>query len=259
MTSVSRHPRVGITANVKVNDRQELDFVCGQVYYEAVQAAGGEPVLIPPQSDLAAVVAARAPFDGLLFTGGPDLSGDFVPPHAESKVMHPLRQPWDLALLAAALRWPEMPLLCICLGCQELNVVCGGTLVPHLPDVSAAIEHRRFGTAENWHTATAIAGSRLGGIVGTDEIPVNSSHHQAVDRLGDGLRVVAHAPDGTVEALEHAENPNRFLVALQWHPERIIDHSPHLAIFQAFIDACRAASDQLGARSPLYQTPNSAS
>jgi putative glutamine amidotransferase len=78
----------------------------------------------------------------------------------------------------------------------------------------------------------------LAEIVGLDEFPVNSSHHQAVDQLGEGLRVAARAPDGTVEAIELAALSTRFVVAVQWHPERIISHPPHLALFEAFIDAC---------------------
>jgi putative glutamine amidotransferase len=228
-----------MTADVKVTKRAELDFACNRYYYEAVRKAGGDPVVIAPQADPAAVAAERERYDGLVFIGGDDLSGPFVPSHARSVLMHPFRQPWDLALLEAALAWPETPLLCICLGCQELNVVCGGTLIPHLPDLGGSVEHRRFGVPDQWHPATAVPGSRLACIVGTDEIRVNSSHHQAVDRLGEGLRVTARAPDGTVEAVELTVDDGRFLLAVQWHPERIVDHPPHLAIFQAFIAACQ--------------------
>ena len=233
-----RRPRIGLTASVQASKYQDLSFACQQHYCEAVRAAGGEPVVIDPRADLAAVAGERGRVAGLVFTGGPDLCGDFVPPHPENTRLHPLRQDWDLALLRAALAWPEMPLLCICLGCQELNVVCGGTLVPHLPDRSGQVEHRRLGAPETWHAATVPSGSRLAAVVGTGEIQVNSSHHQAVDRLGDGLRIVARAPDGTVEAIEPASPSGRFVLGLQWHPERIVAHSPHLAIFQAFLDAC---------------------
>jgi len=234
-------PRIGLTASFLESDRGDRTVTCNQFYYQAIRAAGGEAVVIAPEEDLALVDEVRQRFDGLIFIGGPDLAGPFVPPHPASEAMHPLRQAWDLALLKAALAWPEMPLLGICLGCQELNVACGGTLVPHLPDRSTAIEHRRFGTAEQWHTATALPDSRLASIIGNEEIPVNSSHHQAVDRLGEGLRIVARASDGTVEAIESTVDPDRFLLGLQWHPERIFAHVPHLALFRALIDAARQA------------------
>lgn len=230
-------PRIGLTANVRHNEFREREFVCNQFYFAAVRAAGGEPVLIAPEDDPGRVGEWRGALDGLLFTGGPDLAVPSQPPHPEVQPMHPQRQAWDLALLEAALDWPEMPLLCICLGCQELNVACGGSLFPHLPDLGGGIEHRRIGQEEHWHPATALAGSRLAGIVGSGEIQVNSSHHQAVDRLGRGLRVVARAPDGTVEALEPAQPSPRFVLAVQWHPERVLEHAPHREIFHAFLNA----------------------
>ena len=233
-------PRIGLTASFLESDRGDRTVACNQFYYQAIRAAGGEAVVIAPESDLSLVGEVRQRFDGLVFIGGPDLAGPCVPPHPASEPMHPLRQAWDLALLKAALDWSAMPLLGICLGCQELNVVCGGTLVPHLPD-RTAIEHRRLGSGEQWHTATALPGTRLASIVGTAETPVNSSHHQAVDRLGEGLRIVARAPDGTVEAIESTADPDRFLLAVQWHPERITAHAPHLALFRALIDAARQA------------------
>lgn len=231
-------PRIGLTASFLESDRGDRTVVCNQFYYQAIRQAGGEAVVIAPETDLALVAEARERFAGLVFIGGPDLADPSVPPHPESEIMHPQRQAWDLALLKAALAWPEMPLLGICLGCQELNVVCGGSLVPHLPDCGTEIEHRRLGTGEQWHTATAVPGSRLASIIGTEEIRVNSSHHQAVDRLGAGLRIVARAPDGTVEGIEPAEASDRFVLGVQWHPERITDLAPHLAIFQALVNAC---------------------
>jgi len=232
-------PRIGLTANVRRNQFGEREYVCNRFYFEAVRAAGGEPVLIAPEDDPGRVGEWRGALAGLVFTGGPDLAVPGQPPHPKLQPMHPQRQAWDLALLEAALAWPEMPLFCICLGCQELNVACGGSLFPHLPDLGGDTEHRRLGQEEQWHPATVLAGSRLAGIVGTGEIQVNSSHHQAVDRLGRGLRVVARAPDGTVEALEPARPSARFVLAVQWHPERILDHVPSREIFHAFLNAAR--------------------
>lgn len=144
----------------------------------------------------------------------------------------PERDVWESALLRAALA-AGMPLLGICRGMQVLNVVCGGTLVQHLPDVVCPDVHAGSPGRYGEHKVRPVPGTLLGGLLPESELTVPTFHHQAVDRLGDGLRVSAHAPDGTVEALE---GPG-FTLGVQWHPEQGED----LRVMQALVRAATAA------------------
>jgi putative glutamine amidotransferase len=142
------------------------------------------------------------------------------------------------------------PVLAICYGLQTLNVYRSGSLVQH---IESAINHSAGRAVSKAHTVKVDPGSRLGQIVGANShrpIAVNSSHHQSADVAGDGLKVVARSPeDGIVEALEGTA-PDHFVLAVQWHPERSVNDAPELAesaraIFQAFIEAARAARRNL--------------
>jgi gamma-glutamyl-gamma-aminobutyrate hydrolase PuuD len=126
-----------------------------------------------------------------------------------------MRDRTELALLEAALE-RDMPVLAICRGSQVLNVARGGDLVQHLPEVVGDEKHKHTPGTFADHDVTLEDGTRLGSLLG-DRAPVKSHHHQGIGRLGEGLRVAAHAEDGTVEAVE---DPNRrFVVGVQWHPE----------------------------------------
>jgi putative glutamine amidotransferase len=138
------------------------------------------------------------------------------------------------------------PVLAICYGLQALNVYRSGTLVQH---IETAVNHSAGRAVAQAHTVEIEPESQLAKIVGADEeravIPVNSSHHQSADVVGDGLRIVARSPlDGVIEALE-GTLPGHFVLAVQWHPERSVHDSKNLAdsakaIFRAFIEAARA-------------------
>ena len=129
-------------------------------------------------------------------------------------------------------------MLGVCRGAQALNVARGGTLHQHLPG------HRQTEPATaTTHTVHVEAGTALAGLVGTDVLRVNSFHHQAVDRLGRGLRAVAYAADGTVEAVE--ASGNRFLVGVQWHAEGLIAQPRHRALFDALVAASAAPARSL--------------
>jgi putative glutamine amidotransferase len=143
------------------------------------------------------------------------------------------------------------PVLAICYGLQILNVYRSGTLVQH---IESAINHNAGRAVERAHTVEVEPGSQLASIVGVDqknvEVPVNSSHHQSADVVGDGLRVVARSPlDAVIEALE-GTLPGHFVLAVQWHPERSVKDSKEVAeparkIFQAFIEAARTKHHEL--------------
>ncbi len=227
-------PLIGLDADVRKIPRWGEAAAVLLVYVRAVSLAGGVPIVVPPTTDEAALQALLARLDGMVFTGGWDM-----PPGWYGQKKHPLtrqadqrRLAGDRALGEAVLR-SRLPVLGICLGCQLVNVLCGGDLVQHLPD-RYGYTIRHF-PKETFHQARIEPGSRLAGILGRESLEVNSSHHQALGRIGSGLRPVAWAPDGIVEGVEAPGE--RFLLAVQWHPERLADRPEHLAIFRALIEA----------------------
>jgi putative glutamine amidotransferase len=148
------------------------------------------------------------------------------------------RDVFELLLMEHALV-RRMPVLAICRGMQVLNVVRGGGLHGHLPDVvGGEIEHRESQQRHTEHGVRLERDSHLGRIFGVEELTIASWHHQGVDRVGVGLRPVAWAPDGTIEALEDASLPD--LLAVQWHPElQLYAQSPQDRLFRAFVDLSR--------------------
>lgn len=203
-------------------------------YVEAVIRAGGAPLILPPNPDRPALEAILNRLDGLILTGGWDLQPEWYgqPLHPATRLSDPRRLAGDRMLVELILA-RELPVLGICLGCQLLNVALGGTLIQDIPSqVSGALAHS---PRESFHAVRVDPHSRLRGIVGCEDPEVNSSHHQALGQLAQGLRAVAWAPDGIVEAVEGEDG--RFLLGVQWHPERLIDRPEHLAIFRALVEA----------------------
>jgi len=198
-------------------------------YLRAIDAAGGIPVVLPPLGD---VMAFLDRLDGICLSGGPDLDPDAygaLERHAELGPTEPGLDTFELELARAADK-RGLPILGVCRGAQTLNVSRGGTLHQHIPG------HRQTEPATaTTHTVHVEPGTALADLIGTDVLRVNSFHHQAVDRLGRGLRAVASAADGTVEAVE-AAGP-RFLVGVQWHAEGLIAHSRQMRLFEALVAA----------------------
>jgi putative glutamine amidotransferase len=182
---------------------------------QAVEQAGGRPVLIPPSED--GVAETLAAIDGLVFSGGSDLDPDLYDdePHEATAGVVPERDRAELALLEAALA-RDMPVLAVCRGSQVLNVARGGDLVQHLPDVVGDDKHKHTPGTFADHDVTLEPGTRLAELLG-DRAAVKSHHHQGFGRVGRGLRVAAHAEDGTVEAVE--DPSHRFALGVLWHPE----------------------------------------
>lgn len=199
-------------------------------YADHVTAAGGVPVLLPIGADDAAQ-AVISRLDGLILSGGPDIEpvryGAAPDPFAERSQAD--RDTWETALLMAALQ-ADLPVLGICRGLQLINVCLGGTLHQHLPDLAGGERHRPapgvYGTVRIRLDTDALPGSLLG-----EGVDVPCHHHQAIDRLGNGMVASAWAQDGTIEA---AWVPRRrFLVGVQWHPE--VRDDP--ALFTALVKA----------------------
>jgi len=240
-----RQPLIALTATCQPGANSSLMMGLNDAYQEAIYEAGGLPVCLPPLADLAAVSAFEAEFDGFVLTGGPDLPGKYYgrDDHPSMHIAMPRRAAWDMALTRFLLQKSSKPLLGICLGCQEINVAAGGDLHQHLPEVAENIlVHTRVdGAPETMHSVLVEDDSMLAKIAGAGEMMVNSYHHQAIDRLAPGFRVTARSEDGVIEAIEPTRDlaEKRFLLALQWHPERIRHLEKQRKIFHAFIEASK--------------------
>ena len=200
-------------------------------YVQAIELAGGRPVLLPPTDD--GIDETLGVVDGLLFSGGSDLDPEAygAEAHPETNGVRPARDQAELALLEAALAH-DMPVLAVCRGSQILNVALGGDLVQHLPDVVGHEQHKHTPGVFADHDVEVLPGTKLQALVG-DHAPVKSHHHQGYGRLGDGLREAARADDGTVEAIEDPER--RFALGVLWHPEAGED----AALFEALVAEAR--------------------
>lgn len=230
-------PLIAITAAAGREDIGPY-YRLGYAYAAAVEHAGGLPVILPYMVDHTLIPTYLDRVDGVLFTGGPDLDparfGQERHPKAEP--INPDREAFELALIAEVDR-RRQPALCICLGCQVLNVHRGGSLHQFLPDLprANALEHRKVNGVALRHDITLDPDAKLARRLGTTRINVNTFHKQAVDRPGRNLRIVAWSPDGIPEAIEATDNPQ--LWGVQWHPERLHDEPEHLAPFQMLVES----------------------
>jgi gamma-glutamyl-gamma-aminobutyrate hydrolase PuuD len=184
-------------------------------YVDAVERAGGRPVLIPPSED--GVEETLDALDAIVFSGGADLdpASYGADRHPETDIPQERRDAGELALLTAALE-RDMPTLAICRGAQLMNVVRGGDLVQHLPEVLGHDEHKQVPGTFTEHPVEVKEGTVLASIVGVNA-EVASHHHQSLGRIGDGLVEAARAADGTIEGVE--DPSRRFALGVQWHPE----------------------------------------
>lgn len=207
------------------------------IYFRGVNLAGGLAVLLPPQPvDSGAAARVLDGLDGLILTGGKDVDPARYGQTPQPTTDEPdrVRDAWEFALLDEALR-RDVPVLGICRGAQILNVALGGTLHQHLPDVIGHTQHQKgnavFGTSAVWTEP----GTRLADLIGTTS-DAQCYHHQAIDRVGEGLIVSARDDYGVVEAVEldRDRHPDTWVVAVQWHPEERLDD---LRLFAAVVAA----------------------
>ena len=261
-------PVIGLNAGIvmrtwKRKRRPKIEIY--PTYTNAVEAAGGLPMVLPCTADPEVVEEQLERIDGLVLTGGNDYAPGLYgqKKHPKTKLVHRDRQKYDLMLARGALN-RGIPVFGICGGHQLVNVVLGGDLIQHVedgrvsPDFSSRrrnplaphIMHARSvpGTEEGvrhrsaagriMHYVSVVPGTWLARIVKTKRLSVNSSHHQAIGRLGDSLCVSARSKDGLIEAFETTAK-NGFMLCVQWHPEAMPDKPKHLALFQALVKAAK--------------------
>jgi gamma-glutamyl-gamma-aminobutyrate hydrolase PuuD len=228
-----KRPLIGITSYVEPARFTVWEMTVALLpytYVEQVVRAGGQPVVLPPAGEPAALVGR---LDGLILAGGGDIDpGRYgEQPHDKTGYIRKFRDEAEFAILTAALD-AGLPYLGVCRGLQVLNVALGGTLHQHLPDVVGHTGHSPA-PGEFGHLPIHPApGSRLAKVLGEDPRPVPHYHHQSIDRLAPSLTVTATADDGTIEAVELDSHP--FTIAVQWHPEAATD----CALFEALVAAC---------------------
>lgn len=237
---MTSRPRIGITSwprDVEYEGVPERCDTFSHDYVTSVVHAGGLPVLLPLADDSEAghdvFDALLSLVDGVVLTGGGDIepAAYGAATHEATKYTDAARDAYD-ALVMQRVVERGIPTLGICRGLQLTNVVFGGTLAQHLDGHEA--DHLAFDTA---HTVHVEPGTRLASLLGHGDIEVNSLHHQAVDRLGDGVRAVATSADGVVEAIE-LDGADHFL-AVQWHPELLRHRPEQLGLFRDLVERSR--------------------
>lgn len=219
-------------------DKMPARFGMSRPYITALEATGAAPVILPLALGVETLRTLYERLDGLFMAGGGDLDPACYGRGLQSKTegIDFLRDEAELLLTRWALE-DDKPLLGVCRGVQTLNVAGGGTLIQDVIDEwPNAIRHQYFPEKpRNWvaHDISTVPGTHLSDILGSVG-RVNSFHHQAVEKLADGFRVAAYAPDGVIEAIERPDKT--FVVGVQWHPESLIDADPGMyALFETFI------------------------
>ena len=214
-------------------------------YIDALQAAGGIPVLIPETLSDEDVQQLYALLQGVVLPGGGDLDPQVYgePQHPATDSIDLERDRVELYLTRRAIA-DEKPFFGICRGVQVLNVALGGTLYQDLPsEFPDALPHYfrapEFPRDHHGHTVQVEEESLLARCLGTPLVEVNSRHHQAARQVAPGLQIVARAPDGVIEALELPTHP--FALGVQWHPENLQAEAPMRGLFEQFVEAAKRA------------------
>jgi len=212
-------------------------------YSDAVRLAGGAPMLLPPGGSAAEAQAVVQGLAGLVLTGGADVDPvRYAAPRDEhTGPARTDRDEWELILIQAA-QAAGRPIFGICRGLQVLNVAFGGTLTQHLPDLVGTDEHCPTVGTHGAHDVRIADSGLVAAAMSGPRVSVATYHHQAIERLADGLIASAWADDGTIEAIEGPGAP--WVVGVQWHPEV----AGADALFEHFIAACaQNSSERAGA------------
>lgn len=222
---------IGICADIaKINESEK--YCVTKKYSEAIKLAGGTPILLAPKKEF--IEDYLTLVDGILLIGGyninPSLYGEKK--MFNHKLANPERIDFELKIVRAAFI-KKIPILGICLGCQMINVAFGGSLYQDIrKQIKGCLGHETKNKSA--HKVFVYEKSLLGKILKKKSFFVNSTHMQAVKKLGKGLEGVAFSKDGVCEAIAHSKA--KFIWGLQWHPEKIIDLPESKKIFKAFIE-----------------------
>ena len=238
-------PRIGITMRIELETDR---FYLSRHYSEAVEAVGGDPLhisLIPRSEYITSIMGG---LDGILLPGS---DSDVDPlrygrePHRALGSVHPIKDETDLLVLEAA-EARGLPVFAICFGMQVLNVHRGGTLIQDIAaEIPQAIKHEQGRPRDRAsHAVRLLAGSNLAGLRNSEQVLVNSHHHQAVEAIGRDLVATAWAADGLVEAVEDPR-ADRFVLGVQWHPELgWKQDSFSQALFDRFVSEARVYGEK---------------
>jgi putative glutamine amidotransferase len=232
----NRHPLIGLNTD-NYSASGQVDGLRPK-YWQALVSAGAIPVLIPQIQDEERLLGVLGHLHGFVMIGGDDLPARrFGQEDLPSAIpMRPERDRSDFCLLDLLLQSPK-PTLAICLGCQELNVIRGGSLYRDLftEGPRSSVRHYEKPSVYLDHEVTVEAGGKTAVALGKDgRVLVNSSHHQAIRDLGRGLTVTARAPDGIIEAVEVEDHP--WFVGVQWHPELMTDRPEQARLFNSLVN-----------------------
>ena len=232
-------PLIGITTySTKSPFGRDITAV-QHTYIHAVVQGGGVPVLIPAILDEDVRNELYSNLQGVLFSGGGDISLKYFQGEDHPKIheVDELRDVTELSLIKRSID-DKKPLLAICRGIQVMNVALGGTLFTHIPDqFTTTLEHSQKEFPTIAHPVNIDETSRLAEIFGETLLQVNSLHHQGLKDVASSLRVVGHAPDGMIEAVELPDHP--YAMGVQWHPEWLTDQLVMRNLFKSFVDASK--------------------
>jgi putative glutamine amidotransferase len=232
-------PLIGITTRNGKDPDGHPTTALQHTYTRAIIQAGGLPIPIPsmlPEEDFMALYSL---VEGILFTGGGDVSLDYFAgaDHPRIGEVDKPRDITEINLMQSAVK-DGKPVLGICRGAQVMNIALGGTLYTHIYDqLPGALDHAYPGDLRRAlvHPVSVDKSSHSAEIFGETQLQVNSLHHQGLKDLAPGLLATGHAPDGLVEVVELSEHP--YAVAVQWHPEWLTDQLPMRRLFKSFVDA----------------------
>lgn len=233
-------PIIGILAEIDNERAAKVQYS----YVSAIEEAGGSPLLLPYATDSESFERFASVCDGFFFTGGAD-----VDPHRygeePTSFCGPIsyfRDELEFKAFEEVMK-TDKPILAVCRGAQLVNVALGGTLYQDIPsEIDTPISHKQTEDKDRpSHGVRILADTPLFSLIGKERMSANSFHHQAIKKIGTGLKIMALADDGIVEAVYHTQK--RYLRAYQWHPERLCDkNDDNSLIFLDFINACNKES-----------------
>lgn len=234
-------PLIGINAGVVSGGPGELPGVTVRTsYIDAVNRAGGTPIVLPAVPDPEIVKQHVDLCAGFIFIGGPDIHPEKYGQqdiHPTSNLLPERRQNYDFMLIGEVIG-RKKPFLAVCLGCQEVNVFLGGTLIQDIASQTGSTVQHSCKQAPHYmrQVVDVEPGTLTATMVGEGRVNANTAHHQAIGEPGKGIRISSRCPeDGIIESYELENYP--FGVALQWHPEMLVDEPAHMNLFKGLVKA----------------------